>query len=122
MTTKIPHRPKTQSNIRKNFIARNESFLCQHCGIIVLQAIGTYRNHCTFCLYSKHVDGAVPGNRDSLCNGMMIPISVEKQGKQFRLTHQCMICKKITKNKTADDDSFDKILDIVKKNSFQQSP
>ena len=33
------------------------TFNCEHCGKEVLPlSDGSYRNHCPYCLYSKHVD------------------------------------------------------------------
>jgi hypothetical protein len=41
------------------------SFRCGHCGVEVsLDAPGTsHRNHCPSCLWSRHLDRNVPGDR-----------------------------------------------------------
>ena len=48
----------------------NVGFVCEHCGGMVLPASASYRNHCPFCLYSKHVD-MEPGDRQNTCAGMV---------------------------------------------------
>src|SRR4051794_2073561 len=43
----------------------NSSFCCEHCQQLVLPVTnGSYRNHCPFCLRSKHVD-ILPGDRSN---------------------------------------------------------
>ena len=45
---------------------------------------GRHRNHCPYCLYSLHVDGRVPGDRDSECRSRMAPVGVfaRRNGEQ----------------------------------------
>ena len=54
-----------------------ESFLCTHCGRpVTAQGAGSdHRNHCPYCLYSKHLD-ITPGDREADCGGSMEPIAV----------------------------------------------
>jgi hypothetical protein len=100
-------------NSRKNFIVRNENFICEHCGRENPKLKGSCRNHCMFCLYSKHVDKNVPGDRESTCNGLMAPIEVDNDGKKgYVIIHKCEKCKKISRNKTAPDDDFDAIIKL----------
>jgi hypothetical protein len=41
----------------------NTGFRCEHCQQMVQPVTnGSYRNHCPFCLHSKHVD-IMPGDR-----------------------------------------------------------
>lgn len=82
----------------------NTGFICDHCGCTVLPLTnGSYRNHCPFCLYSKHLDN-LPGDRSSECNGLMVPIEVTYTSKKgYQLTHQCQTCGKYQKNKVAKD-------------------
>jgi hypothetical protein len=97
--------------MRKNFISNNEGFTCEKCGKENPPAKGGCRNHCVFCLYSKHVDENVPGDRLSKCKGLMEPIEVDQQGKKgYLIIHRCMKCGKIIRNKTAKDDDFDAII------------
>jgi hypothetical protein len=69
---------------RKNpYHGGNDPFVCAKCGLeVVPLAGGGQRNHCPRCLYSMHVDGSVPGDRASGCDGLMCPIAVERSGKK----------------------------------------
>ncbi len=90
------------------FIARQELFVCEHCGRQVdpLEH-GSYRNHCPFCLYSKHVDDQGPGDRASLCLGLMAPVAIDQDGKKgWMIVHRCGKCGKTIRNKAAPDDNL----------------
>lgn len=94
----------------KHFIRQREDFVCKKCGAKVA---GTgYTNHCPNCLWSKHVDQATPGDRTCLCQGLMEPIGVEVKNGGYTLTYRCLKCGKISKNKTAENDSFETILNL----------
>ena len=82
--------------------SENAGFTCEHCGRKVLRVTnGSYRNHCPFCLHSKHVD-IVPGDRMSECGGMMEPVGLTyKPGKGFQLIHKCLRCGERSVNKVA---------------------
>jgi RNHCP domain-containing protein len=87
----------------KHFIKVKEDFTCDHCGYKVT---GTgFTNHCPKCLYSKHVDDLVPGDRKSSCLSLMKPIASTLKNDQFTLIHQCLNCQKITKNKAFKNDN-----------------
>lgn len=101
------------SQKRKNFISRDESFICEKCGAKVTALGRGCRNHCPICLYSKHVDDSVPGDRLSRCGGLMKPLSLEKGSRKgylgFDIVHRCERCGKEIKNILAEDDDFEKI-------------
>ncbi len=104
---------------RKNFINRNEGFICENCGNEVLPLKnGSYRNHCPFCFYSKHVDN-IPGDRLSTCKGIMEPIDYDYSSKKgYIIIHRCTKCGKIQNNKTAFDDynqpdDYDMFLNLI---------
>ncbi|HDR8112505.1 TPA: RNHCP domain-containing protein [Bacillus cereus] len=80
----------------------NTDFTCENCGANVKVVInGSYRNHRPFCLYSKHLDNT-PGDRNSLCKGLMKPLDLEYSNKKgYQIIHQCLQCNKIQKNKVA---------------------
>jgi len=104
---------------RQNFVARDEGFTCQHCGRKVKPVgSGTYRNHCPYCLYSLHVDEAVPGDRDSQCQGLMEPRGIVLSGKGYVIIHHCLECGKVSNNKTAPDDDFEKLLELSQFNAI----
>jgi hypothetical protein len=52
---------------------------------------GGYRNHCPFCLYSQHVD-ILPGDRRSVCGGVMEPSELRRGGKGWQIVHRCQRC------------------------------
>ena len=95
----------------KKFQRQIEDFICENCGQFV-QGNG-YTNHCPFCLYSKHVD-VNPGDREANCGGLMKPVWVEKKGKEYVITHECVKCGHKKKNKSELEDNFDEMLKINK--------
>lgn len=95
---------------KPHFIRKTEDFVCQHCGEKVK---GTgYTNHCPNCLYSKHVDSEIPGDRASQCDGLMKPIGTDLKHGEYIIIHKCLRCSKITRNKTSPSDNFEKILKL----------
>lgn len=93
----------------KRFERRKEDFTCEHCGAEV-EGNG-YTNHCPKCLWGKHVD-INPGDRAATCGGMMSPVSYEKKGGEFVILHRCVKCGAERKNKSAEDDDFEKIITL----------
>lgn len=89
-----------------SFFRRIEDFKCEHCGAPVTG--DGYTNHCPKCLWSKHVD-VDPGDRASECGGMMEPVSVERDGDEWILTHRCEKCGHAKRNKMSPPDNFDAI-------------
>lgn len=97
------------------FIARNEDFKCENCGKEVTKIIfgGSYRNHCPFCLYSKHVDAGIPGDRANECQGLMAPIGVQtRKSGEYVLVHKCQKCGFERLNRIAGDDNIELITQI----------
>lgn len=101
------------SQTRKNFLHRNEGFVCLQCGFENPPQEGSCRNHCTQCLYSRHVDDQTPGDRASTCKGLMEPIGLDvpKKGEQM-IRHRCLTCGKEMRNKVAKDDDIEKLIDM----------
>ena len=59
---------------------------------------GSFRNHCPYCLYSRHLD-EIPGDRMSDCFGLMEPIGLTYHSKKgYQLIHRCLVCGKLQKN------------------------
>ena len=81
----------------------NTGFVCENCGREVLPVTdGSYRNHCPFCLYSKHID-IEPGDRVGRCGGLMRPVGlIYKSGKGFQLVHRCLKCGEEKVNRVAE--------------------
>ncbi|MBI3336332.1 RNHCP domain-containing protein [Candidatus Peregrinibacteria bacterium] len=96
------------------FIPRQESFQCGHCGADVQPLKkGSCRNHCPQCLYSKHVDEVGPGDRASICHGLMEPIGIEQKGQEFMICHRCTTCGILRRNKSAPDDDGDTMIRVM---------
>lgn len=100
----------------KKFSRYVEDFICEHCHDHVKG--NGYTNHCPSCLYSKHVDKN-PGDRSASCHGLMEPIEVMVKGDQYILTHRCIRCQTMKRNKTAKNDNFSAILRLMEKQSLQ---
>lgn len=88
-----------------------QSFKCEHCRADVGNlAIGTrHRNHCPYCLWSKHLDQRIPGDRASACRGLMEPMGITFKNKggdqgELMVVHKCLKCGQIEKNRVAGDD------------------
>ncbi len=90
------------------FIAREEPFICEHCGEQVQPLLkGTYRDHCPKCLTSKHVDRDGPGDRLSECLGLLKPIAIDSDSKKgFVIVYECEKCHKTHRNKASEDDDL----------------
>lgn len=93
----------------EDFRKLNLGFTCEHCGKIVAPAAKTSRNHCPFCLYSKHVD-IVPGDRKEVCQGLMTPVDYDYKRGQVEIVFKCERCGKTGVNKAAPDDLLDELL------------
>ena len=94
---------------KKNFIKKREDFVCGHCGAKVKG--NGYTNHCPRCLWSRHVD-IIPGDRKSECGGLMEPVEIEKDRKEFNIIHKCIKCGHTKKNRTSEYDDFDEIIKV----------
>jgi hypothetical protein len=84
--------------------SENQGFQCEQCGEQVLPVTnGSYRNHCPFCLYSKHVD-FMPGDRAESCGGLMVPVGIRYHSKKgYQILHRCQNCGMEQLNKAARD-------------------
>lgn len=99
--------------MQKKFTMIDENFLCEYCGKEVKKLGYTARDHCPYCLCSKHVD-VNPGDRAQTCHGKLVPIDIEKCKETYKIIYRCQSCGEIRKNIMALDDDFDKLLDIYR--------
>lgn len=100
----------------KRFTMIDENFKCEVCGKEVTTLGYTARDHCPFCLSSKHVD-INPGDRLENCHGVLKPIGVEKTKKDnYKIIYKCEKCHQIKKNIMANDDNLEIILEIMQNN------
>jgi hypothetical protein len=98
---------------KAKFTMIDENFKCEICGEQVKSLGYTARDHCPKCLCSKHVDN-YPGDRSSNCYGILRPITVEKAKKDsYKIVYICDKCKVIKRNKMANDDNMDLILELM---------
>lgn len=102
----------------KRFKMIDENFCCEVCKKSVSKLLYTARDHCPYCLSSKHLD-VNPGDRSADCGGKLIPIDIEKGKKDIlKIVYKCDKCGIIKKNKMAEDDNFDLILEIMSKGEY----
>ena len=107
MTPKTMVCEKNPPKADYRYSACTESFVCKVCGTLVVPdgAGSRHRNHCPKCLSSVHVDDK-PGDRASLCNGIMEPVSVwVRQGGEWAIIHRCRLCGTFSSNRVAADDN-----------------
>jgi hypothetical protein len=103
---------------QRRFTAKNEEFDCEFCGQRVLPLGKSYRNHCPYCLSSKHID-VFPGDRENPCKGQQKAVGYElSNDKGIVLVFSCLKCKQITRNKSAthdrnQPDEYDAILKLT---------
>ncbi len=94
-----------------------ESFVCKVCGAPVApEGAGSgHRNHCPRCLSSLHVDNR-PGDRASLCRGVMEPVGVwVRKNGEWAIIHRCRLCGTFSSNRIAADDNPALLLSIAVK-------
>ncbi len=99
----------------RNFTKIDEQFICENCGEKVDKLGYSCRNHCPRCLHSKHVDKN-PGDREESCHGILEPVSLEIDSKKGNvIVFRCKKCNMIRKNKMAEDDNMDLIIELSSK-------
>ena len=87
---------------------RTQTFRCCNCRLDVpMAAPGTqHRNHCPTCLWSRHVDDDVPGDRAADCGATMEPIGIAvRPDGEWSLVHRCAACATVHVNRVAGDDN-----------------
>jgi DNA-directed RNA polymerase subunit RPC12/RpoP len=124
---------KTCVEYQKNSIFRknklnphNHDFSCMHCHLPVsastLISRVQNRNHCPYCLWSRHLDLFEPGDRLSACKAGMRPVGITFKREKNRyapsqgelmIVHQCLDCGKFSLNRSAADDDPALILTIL---------
>ena len=100
----------------KKFRMLDEEFICENCNKNVKKLEYTARDHCPYCLYSKHVD-INPGDRNNSCKGLLIPIGIEKFKNTYKIIYRCQKCHETHKNVMANDDNYDEIINLSVKDN-----
>lgn len=97
----------------KRFNMIDESFTCENCGRTIEPLVYSARDHCPYCLFSKHVD-ILPGDRANDCHGLLEPIKIEKFKNTYKIIYKCQKCHQIHKNIMANDDDMNIIIELSK--------
>jgi hypothetical protein len=112
----------------RNFTANG--FRCAHCHGFV-NSESTFsgvqnRNHCPYCLWSRHLDLYAAGDRLSACKALMQPIGLtikltrKKYGSahgELMLIHLCKECQAVSINRIAADDDPQMLLNVFEDSS-----
>ena len=95
---------------------REGPFRCGHCRrmVALLPSGGRHRNHCPFCLYSRHVDTGTPGDRASACGASMAPVGrfARRNGEDV-IVHRCLGCAQERWCRIGADDDYDLVLGLA---------
>jgi len=100
-------------------------FSCAHCHNLVssahlLSGVNN-RNHCPYCLWSRHLDLYSAGDRLSACKAPMQPVALtakrswNKYGHgrgELMLVHLCTDCGNVSINRIAADDDAQTLLEV----------
>jgi hypothetical protein len=109
--------------------SNNNGFQCLHCHFYVftdpILAGVNNRNHCPYCLWSRHLDLYEAGDRLAVCKATMQPIGLtlkrtrKKYGRaqngELMLIHRCADCGKISVNRIAADDDAASLYEIYQR-------
>ena len=101
-----------------------DGFPCRHCGAFVSSAIAlagvVNRNHCPYCLWSRHLDLERAGDRLSACKAPMKPVGLTQKrtakkyggAGELMLVHRCTGCARVSLNRLAADDDPQAVLAV----------
>jgi hypothetical protein len=119
---------KTQFLRQRSFTQRTTfgDFVCIKCHNFVSAEVAFsgvhHRNHCPYCLSSRHLDLFKAGDRLSACKAGMEPVALslkkthkkyaDESGGEVMLVHLCEACDKISINRIAADDNIDALLQV----------
>lgn len=107
----------------------NGDFICAHCHQPVsadplLSGVNN-RNHCPYCLWSKHMDLFEAGDRLAACKAPMQPLGLalkqtrKKYGPlaqgELMLVHHCTACQRVSLNRIAADDDRQSLFEIFER-------
>lgn len=97
----------------KNFIRVKQDFVCGNCGENVIG--NGYTDHCPKCLWGKHVDEEIPGDRISDCGGLMEPQSSQFSisNLQFTIKYKCTKCRHVFNVRQGKDDDRELLMGLI---------
>ena len=104
----------------------NSDFKCVHCRSFVSASTWVAgvqnRNHCPYCLWSRHLDLFEAGDRLAACKAPMRPVGLTlKRSRnkyalapsgELMLVHQCSDCSHISINRIAADDVPEAVIEV----------
>ncbi len=103
----------------------NGDFRCANCGnyVSAMQVVCGVRNrnHCPYCLWSRHLDLYAAGDRLSACKTLMRPLGLTMKpcrnkyapGEgELMLVHLCVGCRCVSINRIAADDDARTLMEI----------
>jgi Zn finger protein HypA/HybF involved in hydrogenase expression len=100
---------------QSRFTEIDEEFICENCKKTVPKLGYSCRNHCPYCLHSKHLD-INPGDRAEDCHGILEPIGIDINSKKgYMILFRCKKCGETRKNKVAKDDDMNLIIELTAK-------
>jgi hypothetical protein len=121
------HKPKRgRSGPIGLFGDKSASFKCRHCHNYVnaepfVSGVQN-RNHCPYCLWSRHLDLYKAGDRLAACKGQMEPVglTLKRTRKKYvgpasgelMLIHRCVECGKVSINRIAADDAPEALFEV----------
>ena len=86
--------------------------MCGNCGNKVTG--DGYTDHCPKCLWGKHVDEAIPGDRASECKGALEPVGAVYIKGKFKISYKCQKCRHIFNVREGKGDEREKLMELVK--------
>lgn len=130
--TRVKPRHTTPRYGWKRAFRSDDGFACKYCQAYVhnLPALSGVqnRNHCPYCLWSRHLDLFRAGDRLSACKANMQPIGLtvkpghnkygSNQPGELLLVHRCNECGMISINRIAADDMEDELLQVLMDSSM----
>lgn len=85
--------------------------MCEVCGVKVTG--DGYTDHCPKCLWGKHVDQNIPGDRKSKCKGLMEPKRVIYEKGRYRIFYECVECGKEFWVKASKNDDREELMELI---------
>ena len=90
----------------------DEGFVCLYCTKVIPPGGQQIRDHCPFCLRSRHLDH-IPGDRAADCGGLMHPQSFTYQQDQVWIHYQCEACQYLWRVRAHPDDKIPLSLSVA---------
>lgn len=121
--------------MKTRFYPKQADFVCKQCGYLVtvhpaFSGVAN-RNHCPYCLCSRHVDLYAAGDRLSACKALMQPVglTIKQQRKRYggslpgelMLIHQCTGCGALSINRLAADDDAQEVMRVFERSARAES-